>query len=223
MATRTLTTFPLPRTMLDWKVRSMLEAATVRIHGGATARVRWLARLRRASDKMERGKRWRGSQRIRQRLQRARGGPTRAERRRRSPAAGGEEDGGDGSTGRPRLLGLTKTEKATRRSSRTQQRGEGSTVAAATACSSDGSARAFAGEGEREEGRPLERGRGSERGRGECVASSGASSSERGSRRWRRWPCVRRARAVHPTGGRKKTSLPLVGWAGQMGCQVSAR
>jgi hypothetical protein len=26
-------TFPLPRTTLDWKVRSMVEAATVRIHG----------------------------------------------------------------------------------------------------------------------------------------------------------------------------------------------
>ena len=37
------------------------------------------------------------------------------------------------------------------------------------------------------------------------------------------WPCAHRARAVHPTGRRKKTSLPLVGWASQMGCQVSAR
>ena len=37
-----------------------------------------------------------------------------------------------------------------------------------------------------------------------------------------RRPCARRACAVHLTGGRKKTSLPLVGWAGQMGCEVSA-
>ena len=49
--------------------------------------------------------------------------------------------------------------KMTWRSLQTRREGEGEAVAAATACGGDGGARAFMGEGEREEGRPLERGR----------------------------------------------------------------
>ena len=35
----TFTTVPLPRTTLDWKARSMVEAATVRIHGAVLTTV----------------------------------------------------------------------------------------------------------------------------------------------------------------------------------------
>ena len=51
------------------------------------------------------------------------------------------------------------------------------------------------------------------------VHRGGARRAGGGMRR----PCARRARAMRPTGGRKKTTLPVVGWAGQMGCQVRPR
>ena len=64
-----------------------------------------------------------------------------AGRRRRSPATGGEDGDGDGSTGRPGLRGSAESFGARRRSSCACRRGEGEAVATATVAGGDGSAR----------------------------------------------------------------------------------
>ena len=110
-------------------------------------------------------------------------------------------------TGRPAMLALRGSFKASRRSSWTHRRGEGWPVAMATASGGCGCARVSARERDRG-GERAQRVRERRQGLRGVVVASPEGAGEAGGGRER--TCARRASPL-PTSKRKKTALPSVG------------
>ena len=138
-----------------------------------------------------------------------------ANRRRISSAAGDGEDGVGGDAGRPAGHWLVERKSGSRWSLWAQRRGEAVAVATATLVGGGGSVR-VRGRESRGEDEARERVRESQGLRGAPWRRLGGAGEAGGGRKR---TCARRASPL-PTGRRKKTALPSVGWAATMPEQV---